>query len=64
MHSCDLRHLTDSQGHPIREERGEICNVGDGEVPSGIPGGPNTGIVVEQPLIQIRRSATRSRDGL
>ena len=55
----DLRHLTDSQGHAVRKERGEVRDVGDGEVSASIPGGPNSGIVIEQPLIQIRQSASR-----
>jgi hypothetical protein len=56
-------HLTDSQGHAVREKGREIRDVGDGEVPTGIPGGSNSSIIIEQPLIQVRRSAARSRDG-
>ena len=47
MHSHDSRQLTDSQGHPVREECREVGDVGDGEVPATIPGGPNSSIVIE-----------------
>ena len=47
MHLYDLRQLTDSQGHAVREEGREVCNVGDSEVSTGIPGSPNSGVVIE-----------------
>lgn len=43
-------HLTDSQGHAVRKEGGEVGDVGDGEVSAGIPGGSNPSIVIEQPV--------------
>jgi hypothetical protein len=63
MHFGDLRHLSDCHGHAVRKERGEIGDVGKGEVPTGIPCGTNTGIVVEQPLIRVRWSAATLMDG-
>jgi hypothetical protein len=59
----DLRHLSDSHGHAIRKERREVGDIGKGEVPTSVPCGTNTGIVVEQPLIQIRWSAATLMDG-
>jgi hypothetical protein len=63
MHCGDLRHLSDSHGHAVRKERREVGDIGKGEVPTGVPCGTNAGIVVEQPLIQIRRSAATLTDG-
>ena len=63
MHFGDLRHLSDSHGHAVRKERREVGDIGKGEVSTGVPCGTNAGIVVEQPLIQIRRSAATLTDG-
>ena len=51
MHLRDLPDLTDGHGHPIRKECREVRDAGEGEVPAGIPGGPNSGVEIEQPLI-------------
>ena len=59
----DLRRLSDSHGHAIRKERREVGDIGKGEVPTRVPCRTNTDIVVEQPLIQIRRSAATLMDG-
>ena len=52
--SYNLLHLTDSHGYAIRKEDREVGDVGEGEVSAGSPGGTNSSIVIEQPLIQIR----------
>ena len=54
MHLKDLRHVTDSHSHTIREERGEISDTGDGEGSAGGRGGTNSGVEIEHPLIQTR----------
>ena len=57
MRSQDLRHLTDSHGHAIRKKRGEVGNIGDSESSACIRRGTNSGIIIEQPLIQAQESA-------
>jgi hypothetical protein len=57
----DLRQLADSHGHPVGKERREVGDIGDGEASAGIFRGTNSGIEIEQPLTQIRRSAAKSR---
>jgi len=52
VHSA-RRHLTDSHGHAIREERREVGDIGEGEVSAGTPNGTNSGIVVEQPVFVV-----------
>jgi hypothetical protein len=59
----DLRHLSDSHGHAVRKEGREVGDIGEGEVPTGVPCGTDSSIVIEQPLIQIRRSAATLTDG-
>jgi len=46
-------HLADCQGHPVGEERREVRDVGDGEVPAGVPCGPNSSIVIKQPIVVV-----------
>jgi len=60
----DLRQLTDSHSYAVREERREVGNVGKGEVSAGTPDGPDSSIVIKQPLMEIRQSTARSRRGL
>jgi hypothetical protein len=50
----DLRHLSDGHGHAVREEGREVGDIGEGEVPTGVPCGTDSSIVIEQPLIQTR----------
>ena len=55
--------MNDSHGHAVRKEGREVGDIGEGEVPAGIPYGTDSSIVIEQPLVQIRRSAATLIDG-
>jgi len=59
----DSLHLTDSHRHAVREEGREIGDIGDSQVSASTPDGTNSCVIIEEPLVQTRRSAVRSKCG-
>lgn len=59
VHSA-RRHLSDSQGDAVREERREVCDIGDGEASAGALGGTDSSIIIEQPVSVIAEDVETS----
>ena len=60
---ADLLHLTDSHGHTVRKEGREIGDIGESQVSASSPTGTDSCVVIEEPLMQTRRSAVRLKCG-
>ena len=60
----DLLHLTDSHGHAVREKGRKIGDIGESQISASSPASTDSCVVIEEPLMQTRRSAARSKCGL